>query len=942
MDIAQYLDGYLIDIKEIEDNCLTTAILKTGSLRYSKEKKKWARESYANVVLRFLCNPQNEITDKILSSHLLTYNCYGVTQNPDTKDYNLVYNINNYDYCEKCRDTDANFRYLFEWIPHDALIYIEEMENNCLTTAIWKDGRLSYDKYYEKRLESFSYDKVTLRFLYDLQDTSDDELLKKVESYLLPEHCNGYYGISQNPDSKVYILVFNGNFINWTSGKERIDDFIQKMQLKIDKHDANIFEWISYNEFIGIKEIKDNCLFTAIWKKGPLSYKRYEKKLIRKSDEKVYLKYLHNSQDINESFFNKIDNLDFGISQNPDTKIYILVSNGDCYCEKCGNKNQEQWCKQCQTNQFKNDFMNWTSENAKLDEFIQKIQLKINRYDDAIFEWIPYHELIEIEKLDEDDGFATAVESYLTNKLVFGISQDPITKVYILIFNNDVDYCIKCGNEYEKKWCKTCQISHLKNNFTNWTSGNKKFDEFIQKSQLKIDKCDDTIIEWIPYNKIIGINEIGNSGFATAIWKDGPLCYSNSYKKYRRRLNEKVLLKYLYNLQYTEDTFLNEFEIDNKICILCQTKHENPKISELIQEIKLNIDLNSNDFNIKFEWIPYDQFNDIEEIGKGGFSTVYSAIWEDGLLTYEGKYGIKCWKRKPNTRVALKCLYNSQNYLDEFINEVRGYSNRTIASILKIYGISQNPNTKDYIMVLEYAEDGDFNNYLNKNYENFDWFNGIKALYYIIIGLNKIHEKQMVHRDFHIGNILFTKYDTACISDLGLCRKIGDTDEKNIYGVMPYVAPEVLGGKPYTQAADIYSFGMIMYVVATGKQPFADCAHDEVLAINISRGNRPEISDQIAPKCYTDLMKRCLDSNPDNRPNSIEIKEMIELFYLSLIQEFKKKQQHYEIEKQFNETQEYRKANFLSIKNNQLTTHMQAIYTSRLLNPFTKKLSKYR
>jgi serine/threonine protein kinase len=148
-------------------------------------------------------------------------------------------------------------------------------------------------------------------------------------------------------------------------------------------------------------------------------------------------------------------------------------------------------------------------------------------------------------------------------------------------------------------------------------------------------------------------------------------------------------------------------------------------------------------------------------------------------------------------------------------------------NILKIYGISQNPNTKDYIIVLEYAEGGSFNNYLNKNYENFNWFNGLKALTNIIIGLNKIHQKQMVHRDFHIGNILFTcnnnnddNYYNACISDMGLCKNINDVNESNIYGVMPYVAPEVLKGKPYTQAADIYSFGMIYVCCSYWKATF--------------------------------------------------------------------------------------------------------------------------
>ncbi|CAB5200468.1 unnamed protein product [Rhizophagus irregularis] len=44
------------------------------------------------------------------------------------------------------------------------------------------------------------------------------------------------------------------------------------------------------------------------------------------------------------------------------------------------------------------------------------------------------------------------------------------------------------------------------------------------------------------------------------------------------------------------------------------------------------------------------------------------------------------------------------------------------------------------------------------------------------------------------------------ISDMGLCGEVSNKDETKIYGVMPYVAPEVLRGKPYTQAADIYSF----------------------------------------------------------------------------------------------------------------------------------------
>src|ERR1051325_5929947 len=209
--------------------------------------------------------------------------------------------------------------------------------------------------------------------------------------------------------------------------------------------------------------------------------------------------------------------------------------------------------------------------------------------------------------------------------------------------------------------------------------------------------------------------------------------------------------------------------------------------------------------------------------------------------------------------------------------------------ILKIYGISQNPDTKDYIMVLQYAEGGNFNNWLNKNYKYFSWTSKLNVLRYIIDGLVKIHQQQMVHRDFHTGNILFERLDIikgrnrTYISDMGLCGAVGNMNKGNIYGVMPYVAPEVLRGKTYTREADIYSFGIIMYFVATGRQPFADRAHDEFLALDICKGIRPEINEPEAPSCYVELMKKCWNSNPNDRLKAHEIFNYIKMFYQSYV-----------------------------------------------------------
>src|SRR5256885_17023518 len=189
----------------------------------------------------------------------------------------------------------------------------------------------------------------------------------------------------------------------------------------------------------------------------------------------------------------------------------------------------------------------------------------------------------------------------------------------------------------------------------------------------------------------------------------------------------------------------------------------------------------------------------------------------------------------------------------------------------------------------------------------------------------------MVHHEFHTGNILLLgdMYTISLISNLGLCGEVGSVGVTKINGVMPYVAPEVLRRKPYTQAADIYSLGMIMYFVATGRQPFADCAHGQDLALSICNGIRPEITEKDAPKCYIDLMKKCWDPNPDNRPNAEKILESIGLF----------KNSEDEIAEQFEEAFNYKKANLSAIENNQTTTHPQAIYTSRLLNPYTTTLN---
>ncbi|GBC40249.1 kinase-like domain-containing protein [Rhizophagus irregularis DAOM 181602=DAOM 197198] len=129
------------------------------------------------------------------------------------------------------------------------------------------------------------------------------------------------------------------------------------------------------------------------------------------------------------------------------------------------------------------------------------------------------------------------------------------------------------------------------------------------------------------------------------------------------------------------------------------------------------------------EWIPYNKFYDIEYIAKGGFGKVYRAKWIDGYIDKWDNEN-QNWKRNnSNMFVALKSLNNSENVTLEFINEIKlhykmGYETYVVIA----YGITQDPETKNYMMVLEYAKDGSLRNYLNINYSRLNWNDKIEYL----------------------------------------------------------------------------------------------------------------------------------------------------------------------------------------------------------------------
>ncbi|GBC18300.1 kinase-like domain-containing protein [Rhizophagus irregularis DAOM 181602=DAOM 197198] len=181
------------------------------------------------------------------------------------------------------------------------------------------------------------------------------------------------------------------------------------------------------------------------------------------------------------------------------------------------------------------------------------------------------------------------------------------------------------------------------------------------------------------------------------------------------------------------------------------------------------------------------------------------------------------------------------------------------------------------MVVMDYANKGNLRGNLTRIIKN-NWKQKLYMLHEIISGLDEIHKQNLIHCDFHDGNILNHNNkirDKIYISDLGLCQPVKLFLKKyDIYGVIPFMAPEILRGKSYTPASDIYGFAMIMWEFTSGVPPFNNIAHDIQLSLSICKGERPEIIEN-TPQCYVDLMKKCWDEVPSKRPSSENVSNII-------------------------------------------------------------------
>ncbi|GBC54198.2 kinase-like domain-containing protein [Rhizophagus irregularis DAOM 181602=DAOM 197198] len=240
-------------------------------------------------------------------------------------------------------------------------------------------------------------------------------------------------------------------------------------------------------------------------------------------------------------------------------------------------------------------------------------------------------------------------------------------------------------------------------------------------------------------NQNLDTTEISSKTHVKNLWKEAN---NNDYQEHATIFSDdstQIINSASLNVDST-DTFMQA--LDNKIK---SDKDDEIVKSWLFEQLETTI--NDSSEKALYQYL----YDTITESDEPSFTLKKVNIMD--LEKRKKVYGIcgEC-----NEPVALKSLDDSSNMNNDFLNEIKYYISGHFYCIQTVicYGITKDPDTKDYMMVLPYYGSGSLRNNLTNDlgYEN-----KIQYLYWIIDGLSTIHNAGKVHKDFHSGNVLIEK-----------------------------------------------------------------------------------------------------------------------------------------------------------------------------------------
>jgi len=285
--------------------------------------------------------------------------------------------------------------------------------------------------------------------------------------------------------------------------------------------------------------------------------------------------------------------------------------------------------------------------------------------------------------------------------------------------------------------------------------------------------------------------------------------------------------------------------------------------------------LNSNEVYIPDEWeVPREKIELIKELGKGSFGMVYEGIGYDIL------------EDEPKLRVAVKTVNENASIRDriEFLQEASIMKAFNCNHIVRLLGVvSQGQPT---LVVMELMERGDLKSFLrNRRPEERgarlppNLAETLQMAAEIADGMSYLAARKFVHRDLAARNCMVTADFTVKIGDFGMTRDVYETDyyRKGGKGLLPvrWMAPESLRDGIFTTASDVWSYGVVLWEMATlAAQPYPGKSNEDVLRFVVD-GGILEQPDDCSDRLYN-MMSNCWKTDPRARPSFLEIVQFLE------------------------------------------------------------------
>ena len=187
-------------------------------------------------------------------------------------------------------------------------------------------------------------------------------------------------------------------------------------------------------------------------------------------------------------------------------------------------------------------------------------------------------------------------------------------------------------------------------------------------------------------------------------------------------------------------------------------------------------------------------------------------------------------------------------------------------NIVMFYGAVVEP--PNYCLILEYCGRGSLWQVLHSKEHRMSWNFRKKLSLDIAQGVHYLHtmDPPRLHRDLKSLNVVLDHACNAKLADFGWTRIKAKRMTAKI-GTYQWMAPEVIAGFKYTEKADVFSYGIILWEIATRDPPYYGIDGTEVSLKVVREDMRPTISrpDQY-PRPFLDLMEKCWDREPNNRP----------------------------------------------------------------------------